>query len=134
MNDMKVDPGLIILISVILVIGGIIGLASWSDHRDMQIVSEDKREIVRVFMHLPGDYSVLVLDGNELKSITFYAGHPRLVADVPNDKPMWYEAKMRRNGWTASAIIHIHAPKDVDGAGWQRGGKFRTSGTTTVVE
>ena len=95
-------------------------------------IHDIKREhIVRVFMHEPGDYSVLVNNNGELVSKTF-ACKIRLIRDVPYDEPMYYEGERNRDGYFLRVEIHVHSEKDINGAGWNHG-KFG-SGQTVEVE
>ena len=98
-----------------------------------------KRSIVRVMMHEPERYSVLVQEKDKsLKTLT-YRGC-QLIADVPKDEPMWLEVEMNKakeeitdEGYHYKwAKIHIHSADQLNGAGWDHGKGGR--GQTEVVE
>jgi hypothetical protein len=116
-----------------------------------------KLDIARVFMHNPGDYTVMHVDNNAVvhaERIVWGSRNPHkigrwlekcgtwsgaviteqiLVADVPQDKPMWVHLKKIESG-RARATIHIHSPKEISGAEWSTGGKHPTKAMTVDVE
>ncbi len=88
--------------------------------------------VVAVYMHLPGDYSVMTQEGQVL-TIKRVADHVKeahtgefrwvgLAADAIPDKPMWMELNyITKDGMQGcEVIIHMHSPKDLNGAGWTR--------------
>lgn len=103
-----------------------------------------KRNCVRVFMHSPGDYSVMVQEGDELvvvhlKDGSPYGVKPKIFKDVSKNKKMYYKVDIiPPSFWGASYTtysnieIHVHSEKDINGAGWNRG-KFGR-GQTEVIE
>ncbi len=116
--------------------------------------------IVRVFMHQPGEYSVLYQEGIELKSFAFYSVNfhqpfqglnvgrgqnlnikVKIIMDVKEDEPMWALAKTTGKGnWMNNTqdievSIHVHSQKDINGAGWMvQDGKTKKFGMTQVIE
>jgi hypothetical protein len=87
--------------------------------------------ILRVFMHEPNDYSIMYKQIDELKTIRI--GRARVMADVPEGKPMWakwLEADDSHHN-KCEAEIHIHSPKDIDGGAWNHGKRGR--GQTVVL-
>ncbi len=120
--------------------------------------AELKLPIVRVFMHMPGDYSVMYIDVNKVvhaerfkeyrnvKGVgvvktwinNYHSGWngsvitQTIVADVPTDKPMYVQAF--GDGNEVQIFIHIHSPKEISGGEWSTGGKYPVRGTTVVVE
>ena len=121
---------------------------------------ELRLNIVRVFMHLPNDYSVMyeTTTYHKLKVERLWTLNPRkgdtiiemwtkkhwtptdgihvtqeLIADVPDNKPMYI--LLVGDGTYVTATIHIHSPSEINGAGWVSGKpKNLTMGQTTVVE
>lgn len=101
---------------------------------------EEIRDVVRVFMHEPNHFSVLVR-ANGAKEGTFIDLHwissTQYFFDVPAGQPMWVEKKDITQYPNGSATIgrialHLHSPQDINGAGWDHG-KFGR-GSTQVVE
>lgn len=110
--------------------------------------------IVRVFMHTPGDYSVMYMGTNNvvhaqrlgrLSGVTgewikmnHFSGwsgwsmSQTIVADVSVDKPMYVH--LIGKGSSVYMVIHIHSPKEVSGGEWSTGGKYPVRGQTVVVE
>jgi hypothetical protein len=116
--------------------------------------------IERVFMRLPNDYSVMyettvyheLVDERLLtlntrtgdKKIEVWAKKhwtptdgihiiQKLVADVPENKPMYIS--LVGAGTYVTATIHIHSASEVNGAGWISGTPKNTKrGQTSVVE
>lgn len=79
-----------------------------------------KQEVVRVFMHHPGEYSALVRDGQTIKTDrlnygSYWEYKAIIVLDVLEKEPMWYE--LRNKIYT----IHLHSEKDVDGGAYKPG-------------
>lgn len=96
-----------------------------------EITHTEEKEFVRIFMHNPGKYTVLVKEHNELKSFEpAYGIKQTLIADVPPGKPMYY--KLNYSGRSQESIeYHIHSEKDID-AGSHSNGKTRSQ--SNVVE
>ena len=98
--------------------------------------------VVRIFMHEPSRYSVMVQDPNssELKTAEFNLYNfcrAKIIADVPKDEKRWISLKSKKHNvskrtYYTSFELHIHSAEDINGAGWSHG-KFG-SGTTTVIE
>ena len=86
--------------------------------KDQPLVTE-KREISRLFMHRPGEYSVLAKAGdNSLESIdlnVYKSNKVHIVADVPADQPMYYD----KTG--DLVVVHIRSGQDVDGGASKNG-------------
>ena len=125
--------------------------------------AELKLPIVRVFMHTPGDYSVMYMVGTNsvihvtrISSASSYdsggviaewssRNHSRflgstfvtsqtIVADVPADKPMYVHLIGKRS--SVDVVIHIHSPQEVSGGEWSTstGGRRPVRGQTVVVK
>lgn len=89
--------------------------------------------IQRVFMHEPGDYTVMWLDKDkQLQTRRFngYRSNVILKADVSSGEPMWAEWR----GWGSPnhpnedryvsyerVVIHVHNAESINGAGWNHG-------------
>ncbi|RDJ34948.1 MAG: hypothetical protein DWQ19_08935 [Crenarchaeota archaeon] len=100
--------------------------------------------VQRVFMHLPGQYSIMVND----EIIPLFGQHgtwwsyqtkSKIIKDVPENEPMyatiiWEQNTFSGNRVMDKVIIHIHSPDDLNGAGWDDGTKFHRQGTTKVLE
>jgi len=89
--------------------------------------------IVRVFMHDPGKYSLMVREDGQLKSLPFH-GHSNyfyVYEDVPSGEPMWADVDKTSNG-VKTITLHVHDEKDIQGGGWDHG-KFG-SGQTQVFK
>ena len=81
--------------------------------------------VVRVFMHTPGRYSVLVKKTagggsvtQEIYPVSFRDWDAKIVDDVPKGEPMWAQIK------GGIAEIHIHHAGEVGGGGYE---------TTTII-
>lgn len=108
---------------------------------DREVVGHSEKRVdnvVRVFMHQPHEYTFMIeKDGTaELETHHFRYAKIRLVADVPAEDQMWALVREveERGGYkfVEEIVIHIHSPKDINGAGWDRGKSG--SGQTHVVE
>lgn len=90
-------------------------------------------DVVRVFTHKPGQYSVLTKSrgSNQLVSVDLRYQPASIIADVPRDQPMWVAVLKDGNGNKISSEIHIHADAPIQGGGWDQG---KSHGTTSVVE
>lgn len=77
----------------------------------------EKQEIVRLFMHRVGHFSVMVQSGNELKQVDLNFGCcdtiVNIVCDVPLGKSMWFEKKGNK------VTVHIHGVGSVEGGGFK---------------
>jgi len=107
-------------------------------------IREERRVCVKVFMHQPNEYSCMYFDPStsELKTVSFRNWYKdetlKIVADVPPDNPMYYEATYKTTDRIIDthkevyAAIHIHGAEDIQGGGWDHG-KFGR-GQTIIVE
>ena len=125
---------------VLLIIGGffygISYLASGVEE------GQDKIEnVVRVFMHEPGNYSFLVEDKKSEKLVlmsyyTYNQEEVDLVTDVPANQKMWATVSWEKRGdgsiFFKEIVIHLHSANDVEGGAWNHGKHGR--GTTHVLE
>lgn len=97
------------------------------------------RNVDRVFMHEPGQYTFLVSDDTKrlwLITPRTTSGYFLIFADVSANEPMWAkvtydETKDFYEGRT-EVEIHIHSAKEIDGAGWDFGKQGK--GQTVPVE
>lgn len=100
--------------------------------------------IVRILMHEPGHYTVLVQNATtsaiterRLPTGLERVGEVVYVPDVPSDQLMWLSTHFRISESSccirlADIVFHIHEVGDIEGAGWSHG-KFG-SGRTNVIE
>lgn len=95
--------------------------------------------VIRVFMHEPDTYTLMVPDGEsaELNSVYLRNYAIRIIADVPEGNNMWAKAKKYNPGGFLSladktAEIHIHSPQDINPGAWNHGKYGR--GQTTIIE
>ena len=73
-----------------------------------------KFNVVRVFMHDPGCYSILNKNAaGEIEDISFRNWHARILDDVPKGEPMWAQIK------GGKVEIHIHHASEIGGGGYQ---------------
>lgn len=104
--------------------------------KDIFIPNQRIDNVVRVFVHSPGCYSVLYQDGNRLHEVDFGSRQVTLRVDVPEDKPMWvtydYSDSWNNGRERLNIEIHIHSPQCVDGGAWHR--HKGPHGRTNVVE
>jgi len=91
------------------------------------IPDEKITDVVRIFMHDPNFYSFMVQDSSSshLKMVSLhnssYVAPVSFFADVPQGEKMWVLVHhVRAIGANTGMVfeIHIHAPRDVEGAGW----------------
>ncbi len=118
----------------VLVIYAGIFLAGCSSRQDPD---EMVTGVVRVFMHSPMQYSVMITnfqDDREVRLRTFDYCPVKFFADVPRDELMWVLVRKASNtsSYPYSLEFHIHSPKDVEGAGWNHGKGGQ--GQTIVIE
>lgn len=135
-HDYDDSKGLGCLFIVLIVLAIIIVVIASIPKMEYHVV---RRNIVKVMMHEPERYSVLVQDTDKsLKTLT-YRGC-KLIADVPKNESMWLEIEMNKakeevtdEGYHYKwAKIHIHSADQLNGAGWDHGKHGR--GQTEVVE
>lgn len=104
----------------------------------------ERNDIVAVWKHEAGVYSVSTMSGNRIIDNSFhkvpgsgeacFLEKPEIVADVPEGGNMWYEAIYYgggRLGINARVTIHVRSIDDVGGAGWNHG-KFGSGMTERV--
>ncbi len=112
----------------------------------------DRVEIVRLFMHEVGQFSVSLKETDitpkrlsyilsNLPSTrssphhcAFFADtwYIRILADAKSGEGMWIETFSAGIDCKFQAEIHVHSAEDINGAGWDHG--KHGSGMTTVVE
>ena len=125
------------LIVVTLLIG-----CNCSNSAYTKMPDEKIENVVRIFMHEPSRYSIMIQDPNssELKTMQFNLYNfcrAKIVADVPKNEKMWIFLKSKKHNvnkdtYYTSFELHVRSAEDINGAGWNHG-KFG-SGTTTVIE
>lgn len=73
-----------------------------------------------LYYHSSDHYSIARLRDNEIviEQIPWYAS-PKLFADVPPDKEMWFHYKIGQPQIENYCHIHIHSIDDIKGAGWK---------------
>lgn len=128
-----------VLLGVVLFCGGFIKFLIEEEKAPLVQSREEKIDnIVRVFTHNPGQYSVLTLtEDNILKTVEL--NDVELVMDAPKDKPIYaivtYFDKGTRKEYHTKTALHVHSAEDVNGGGWtKRVGKHTYSGQTNVIE
>lgn len=138
MNDTWADRfGCLIMLLIAL------GFISWGGYewRSYAIAKEEVVEIrtdniVKVFTHNAGSYSVLVDKDKKLESVFF--GYCDLMADVAAGEPCYAITTITtKKGWELNkrTTLHIHTPHQLEGGSWsQRRGKHTDSGQTNIVE
>lgn len=120
-----------------------IGLMSWGGYEwhsynvAKEITTEERTDnIVKVFTHNAGSYSVLVDKDKKLESVSF--GYCDLMADVAEGEPCYaITTTTTKKGWVLKnqTTLHIHTPHQLEGGSWsQRRGKHTDSGQTNIVE
>jgi hypothetical protein len=111
--------------------------------------------VLRVFMHQPGDYSVMTFEKGEFKVYRLGEGvlgwsnwlqrEKDKITDMPH--PWKFEQILLKSPDGKLSVVareypsirnivittYINSVEDVNGAGWISGGKFHIEGTTTVV-
>lgn len=100
---------------------------------------DERNDIVAVWKHEVGRYSITYKEGHELIDYNFNKDgrsvYPSfsIIADVPEDSNMWYEARydLNANMSTAKVFIHVRSIDDINGAGWNYG-KFGRGSTERV--
>jgi hypothetical protein len=104
-------------------------------------ITYEKGDVIAVWKHDVARYSVTIQNKYEIADKGFHMvdfGKMHLVADVPENKSMWYEAYYKLDDWTGNGytqvVIHIHSIDDLRGAEWQSGGKLKIHGQTERVE
>ena len=138
------------LFVVLLVLSAVMSLSAKAD-----LVMQ----IDRVFMNKPGDYSIAYTQPNKavgveklneyykLDSPTLFWDwanknylsdwnptevHETIIADVPQDKPMYLLATGQRS--KIKVEIHVHSSKDINGGEWSTGEKNPKHGQTQTIE
>jgi len=99
-------------------------------------ISDEKNDIVALYMHQPYSYSVMMQNSNKLTTIILNANKEDIAiyADVPKGSNMWYKAKKTDVYCTyqySDLEIHIHSVDDINTAGWNNG-KFGSGQTVRV--
>lgn len=89
--------------------------------------------IVRIFMHQPGDYSLMIKNPGSAEIETRRCPNVsvKIIQDLEPQQSIWALVQ-KRIGTTSSMELHIHKPEDINGAGWDNGKQGK--GTTTVIE
>ena len=112
---------------------------------DQSRITTEQREIIAIYMHDPGKYSVLYrAEDHSLVNLYFNMvwvnnqtpPDMKLIDDVPQGSNMWYLASLREGGMNMEGYvkvhIHIHSSTDVNAGGWNHGKGGH--GQTTVLE
>lgn len=118
-------------------------------HTPWNPTKEPKEEkidsIVRVLMHEPGNYTLVIQGDSGELSQRYLCGKTRMITDVPKDTYMWatYRPQYDTSGSyemgflyvQAVLVIHLHSAEDINGAGWHHdNGKFAdTYGETVII-
>ena len=112
------------------------------DRSDCKIHEEKIDGVVRVFVHEPYHFSLLVKHESNGSELDFqnYKGWEinefRVFSDVASDKEMWAKKIFDGRGFERQCRfelqIHIHSVNDIHSAGWDHG-KFG-QGQTNVIE
>lgn len=124
--------GLLIVLAIwFLFLSVIFCAVTWREHNKEDGITECG-ETVRIFMHNPGEYSAMI--NKEGQILVVNLGYARVMTDAEKDKAPWYQIVKSRDGNFKRATIHIHSPEEVEGGGWQKGGKYKKQGSTTVIE
>jgi hypothetical protein len=95
-------------------------------------VTKTYPKVEAVYMHNPGSYSIIYLNGNELKQIASHGGKVQIFTDVELGAPLWAEVTSHTGGSWNDMIIHIHSVNDIGTAGWNAG--KQGSGQTNRVD
>lgn len=136
----------IIFVGVMLALCGGLGTAIYrSATAPITKVREERVEnIVRVFVHNPGEYSVLIEKDGKLidRSFSWHVigsgGTVEIATDASQGEPMYatityYEKE--GSDHHQDVVIHVHSPQDLEGGGWSRRvGKHTHTGKTNVLE
>jgi hypothetical protein len=100
-------------------------------------IRDEKGDIISVWKHEVGRYSITIKEGNTLIDKAFYRTGEcefTLITDVPEGSNMWYEAHYYED-WNERGYqwvkIHIHSVDDISNAGWNHG-KFGSGMTERV--
>ena len=113
-------------------------IVSCSKNKESSPQTEKIQNIVRIFMHEPLNYTVMIQKDslNECKMITFEQPITKVhfIADVPDSSLSWVIVKQDNHRMLRYKELwfHIHNPEDIEGGGWNhgKGGK----GETIVIE
>ncbi len=107
------------------------------------------KNIVRVMMHQPNEFTFLVRNpnNNKLGQLKISAAEVNILADQDGEIPISIEYECRSDTckeipqnfsrWYTmpkKLTIHLHSAKEINGAGWSTGGKNSQSGQTTILE
>ena len=116
----KTRASLTLILIIVMAFGAICGCLYGCE----KMVFEERHEkgnIVSVYMHEPGRYSVMVERGNKLVPKYFYNAKTEIIRDIPAGSNMWYEsyyrATMNHTGYRW-VKIHIRSVDDINTAGW----------------
>ena len=125
----------------------ILGLCGCEDQWEWVLFNTERiNGVVRVFMHRPEEYSVMISNETdlELKLYTYYIDDNfKIFEDAPANGEMWilikrYKRRADHDGdnvWIRLAEIHIHSEKDVNGGEWmERRVKHTLTGETNLVK
>lgn len=140
-----VGPTIYVVAAIMVFTATALELIRENKHQDS---INDKKLVERVFMHQPGDYSVVYReDESRLDTIRIrkYSSdlysvddvQQVIYADVEPGKPIYLLFKGKYNGLyqtNLSAEIHIHSSQEINGAEWETGGKYPRKNQTVPVE
>ena len=140
----RFDRGLTILVmislvAVLIMVATIMWMASQQSRWQAERIAVDKIEnhvdmdVVRIFMHLPNEYTFVTEENGEYKLHHFRdCDKITWLRDAKPNEPMHIE------GWYGSGseiTVHLHNVEEINGAGWKRRkGKHWEQGETIEVE
>lgn len=94
---------------------------------------KETQEIVSLYYNKDNDYTVMYLDGNELKNKQLWGNYDipiRIIVDVEDNEPMYYkidyttqggETLTEEDGYEYTYEIHIRKPSNIQGGEFQYG-------------
>ena len=121
----------------VLIVGSLIVLGCGAKDEERRIGN-----VVQVFMHEPNRYTIVVQDqsSHSVQMETFAVetrDGVKILTDVPSSERMWaFVRREYRFGMfgfvTVLLELHIHAPQNLEGGGWDHGKHGR--GRTNVLQ
>ena len=96
--------------------------------------TQEKCDVIAVYLHEPGHYSVMVDEGNEILTRDFLGSGVRLFSDVTNGACYYEGSKIEGCGYH-DVKIHIRSVDDINASGWRKSsGKTTKQGSTQKLE
>ena len=125
---------LMIVALMIVVIALVFGVAAFFAP---YLPQSETLKFERLFMHSTTHFSVLVEKDGSLSLRDFHSYKISFKRDVQAGESPWVEIaylpnQINRSAWAESIVFHLHAAKEINGAGWDQG-KFG-SGFTHSLE